>query len=82
MSISIEIMSYMQTILSKYSIYFYALMACSRLPTVLKNEAQIDAFALGGTELPLILRNEMHNGIPFLITTRIHCEAAATETLA
>jgi len=31
---------------------------------------------LGGTELPLILRDPAHNGIPLLNTTRIHCEAA------
>jgi aspartate/glutamate racemase len=31
---------------------------------------------LGGTELPLILRDPAHDGIPFLNTTKIHCEAA------
>jgi len=36
----------------------------------------IDGVILGGTELPLILREPDHNGIPFLNTTRIHCEAA------
>jgi aspartate racemase len=36
----------------------------------------IDGVVLGGTELPLILREPEHNGIPFLNTTRIHCEAA------
>ena len=36
----------------------------------------IDRVILGGTELPLILREPDHNGIPFLNTTRIHCEAA------
>ena len=35
-----------------------------------------DGVILGGTELPLILREPSHNGIPFLNTTRIHCEAA------
>jgi len=38
--------------------------------------AGIDGVILGGTELPLILREPAHNGIPFLNTTRIHCEAA------
>jgi aspartate racemase len=38
--------------------------------------ANIDAVILGGTELPLLLREPSHNGIPFLNTTRIHCEAA------
>lgn len=36
----------------------------------------IDGVILGGTELPLLLREQDHNGIPLLNTTRIHCEAA------
>ncbi|MGZ5005024.1 MAG: aspartate/glutamate racemase family protein, partial [Chthoniobacterales bacterium] len=48
----------------------------------MKQEAQIDALVLGGTELPLILRDESHNGIPFLNTTRIHCEAAVERMLS
>ena len=36
----------------------------------------IDGVILGGTELTLILREPERNGIPFLNTTRIHCEAA------
>jgi aspartate racemase len=39
----------------------------------------IDGVILGGTELPLILREPEHNGIPFLNTTRIHCEAAVEQ---
>jgi aspartate racemase len=39
-------------------------------------EANIDGVILGGTELPLILTEPSHNGVPFLNTTRIHCEAA------
>ena len=42
----------------------------------LAQQAGIDGVILGGTELPLILRDPAHNGIPFLNTTRIHCEAA------
>ncbi|HET9419234.1 MAG TPA: amino acid racemase [Chthoniobacterales bacterium] len=42
-------------------------------------EAGIDAVILAGTELPLILREPQHNGIPFLNTTVIHCEAAVTK---
>jgi aspartate racemase len=38
--------------------------------------ASIDGVILGGTELPLLLRDPSHNGIAFLNTTRIHCEAA------
>jgi aspartate racemase len=36
----------------------------------------IEGVILGGTELPLILREPAHNGVPFLNTTAIHCEAA------
>jgi aspartate racemase len=39
-------------------------------------EANVDGVILGGTELPLILGETSHNGIPFLNTTRVHCEAA------
>lgn len=39
-------------------------------------QSSIDGVILGGTELPLILREPAHHGIPFLNTTRIHCEAA------
>ena len=41
----------------------------------------IDGVILAGTELPLILRNPEHNGIPFLDTTKIHVEAAVAEML-
>ena len=43
--------------------------------------AGIDTVILAGTELPLILREPEHNGIPFLNTTVIHCEAAVTAML-
>jgi aspartate racemase len=42
----------------------------------LKEKSGIDGVILGGTELPLILRDPSHAGIPFLNTTRIHAEAA------
>jgi aspartate racemase len=42
----------------------------------LSRSAGIDGVILGGTELPLILREPAHNGIPFLNTTQIHAEAA------
>jgi len=32
----------------------------------------IEGLILGGTELPLILRDPVHDGIPLLDTTRIH----------
>lgn len=42
----------------------------------MQEQANIDGVILGGTELPLILRDPAHDGIPLLNTTRIHCEAA------
>jgi aspartate racemase len=47
----------------------------------MKTNNNIDGVILAGTELPLILRDSEHNGIPFLDTTEIHCEAAVTEML-
>ena len=47
----------------------------------MKEKHDIDGVILAGTELPLILRDREHNGIPFLDTTQIHCEAAVTEIL-
>ncbi len=43
--------------------------------------AGIDGVILAGTELPLILRESEHNGVPFLNTTVIHCRAAVMEML-
>jgi aspartate racemase len=48
----------------------------------LKAKIDIDGVILAGTELPLILREPEHRGIPFLNTTTIHCQAAVTEMLA
>ena len=48
----------------------------------LKTANDIDGVILAGTELPLILRDSEHNGIPLLDTTEIHCEAAVTEMLS
>ena len=42
----------------------------------LAQQAGIEGLILGGTELPLILRDPAHNSIPFFNTTRIHAEAA------
>jgi aspartate racemase len=50
-------------------------------PSQSYGEAGIDGVILAGTELPLILRDPEHNGIPFLDTTKIHCEAAVAEML-
>ena len=48
----------------------------------IKAKSDIDGVILAGTELPLILRDPDHNGIPFLNTTKIHIEAAVTEMLS
>jgi aspartate racemase len=48
----------------------------------MKAKSAIDGVILAGTELPLILRDPEHNSIPFLDTTRIHCEAAVDQILS
>ncbi len=39
----------------------------------------IDGLILGGTEIPLLLRADEHNGIHFLDTTRIHVDRLIAE---
>ena len=41
----------------------------------------IEGLILGGTELPLLLRDEEHNGIRLLDTTRIHVDRLINELL-
>jgi len=48
----------------------------------MKETNNIDGVILAGTELPLILRDPIHNGIPFLDTTKIHVEAAVAHILS
>ena len=43
---------------------------------------RLDGVILGGTELPLVIQAESHNGIPFLDTTRIHVGRIVEELLA
>jgi aspartate racemase len=47
----------------------------------LKQTDGIEGLVLGGTELPLLLRDAGDTGIPFLDTTRIHVDRALTEML-
>jgi aspartate racemase len=47
----------------------------------LKEQEGIKGLILGGTELPLILREETYQGIPFLDTTKIHVERAVAQML-
>jgi aspartate racemase len=42
----------------------------------------IEGLILGGTELPLIIRNEEHHGVLFLDTTRIHVKRIVAELLS
>ena len=48
----------------------------------IKAKSNIDGVILAGTELPLILCDPHHNGIPFLDTTKIHVETAVDEMLS
>ncbi len=41
----------------------------------------VEAVILGGTELPLLLRMDCHQGMPLLNTTRIHAAAAVERML-
>jgi aspartate racemase len=50
--------------------------------TRMRDRDSLDALILGGTELPLILRESENARIPLLDTTRIHAEAAVDELLA
>jgi aspartate racemase len=45
----------------------------------LKEQKGIQGLILGGTELPLILRDAAYQGIPLLDTTRIHVERAIAQ---
>lgn len=47
----------------------------------LKESHQIEGVILGGTELPLILKEATYNGVAMLDTTKIHVEAAVAEML-
>jgi len=42
----------------------------------------IDCLVLGGTELPLVLRDPEHNGLPFFNTSKVHVERIVKELLA
>ena len=48
----------------------------------LKTRAGIEGLILGGTELPLILRDAANPGMPFLDTTRIHVKRVVAELLS
>jgi aspartate racemase len=48
----------------------------------LEKERGIEGLILGGTELPLLLRDESEIGIPLLDTSRLHVERAVRELLS
>ena len=48
----------------------------------LKEREGIQGLILGGTELPLILRDVMDRGIPFLDTTQIHVKGVVAQLLS
>jgi len=48
----------------------------------MKRELGIEALILGGTELPLLLRDAIDIGMTLLDTARLHVEAAVSELLA
>ncbi len=48
------------------------------IETLITRDA-VKAVVLGGTELPLLLRTEVHNGVPLLDTARIHSYALVDE---
>ena len=48
----------------------------------MRARAGIEAVILGGTELPLLLRDKEHNGMSLLDTTRIHVDRLIAEILS
>jgi aspartate racemase len=45
----------------------------------MRAEEEIEAVILGGTELPLLLTEPEHDGIPLLDPTRIHADRIVAE---
>ena len=64
---------------SSFELRHFALMSIIK---ALKERAQIDGVILGGTELSLILRDDVVFGVQILDTTRIHVEAAVAQLLS
>ncbi len=50
-----------------------------RIAQEMKERDGVEAVILGGTEIPLLLRTEEHNGIKLLDTTRIHVDRLISE---
>jgi aspartate racemase len=56
--------------------------ALLEIADAMKARHGIEGLILGGTELPLLLRDEQHNGIQMLDTTRIHVDRLIKELLS
>jgi aspartate racemase len=54
---------------------------CLAIADDMKAREGIEAVILGGTEIPLLLRTEEHNGMQLLDTTRIHVDRLIAEML-
>jgi aspartate racemase len=52
-----------------------------RIAQRLRDEECIDGLILGGTELPLLLRESVVEGLPFLDTTQLHVQRIVDEML-
>jgi aspartate racemase len=48
----------------------------------MRKELGMDGLILGGTELPLLLRADVHDGMPLLDTAKIHVDAALARMLS
>lgn len=55
---------------------------CVTIAGRMKKDKGIEALILGGTELPLLLRDASDIGVPLLDTARLHVERAVNELLA
>jgi len=53
-----------------------------RIVDQLNHRAHVEGIILGGTELPLLLREDEHNGISLLDTTMIHVRRIVAEMVA
>jgi aspartate racemase len=57
-------------------------IALLEIADAMKARHGVEGLILGGTELPLLLRDEEHNGIQMLDTTRIHVDRLIKELLS
>jgi aspartate racemase len=53
-----------------------------RIVRRMRDDDGIDAVVLAGTELPILLRSEAHEGVPLYDTTRLHVERVIEEMVA